>query len=192
MAVYLQNELYPWGELLLVEAGDGAPHELDLWMVAQVLAHSGRVADYRHPDISEVSGWADAGQHQQMWRANGAGGQDYLVSEDGADFAVNLHIDADGPVAIEHHPVGEGVGQYREIGPVAGRVEVAQCSAPAYPVGVVERTGADSGGVGVVVVRAVCEAVVSARLVPGCLVGKHVFRRVPSNDDRPIAAVEVV
>ena len=187
-----QNELDAWADLVVLVAGNGTPYELDLRMVAQVLAHSRRVADHRDTELGKMPGRPNAGQHQQVWRTDSAGGQDDLVSQDSAHLSIYLRLHADRPVAVEHNAVCECVGHNRQIRPVARRIQVAQSGAPAYAVWVVEWAGADSGRVGVVMVRAVREAILPARLIPGGLVRQHVFGAVSSNYDRPIYAVEVV
>ena len=47
-------------------------------VVVQVLADAGQVVDDLDADLAQVGRGADAGQHQQLGRVDGATGQDHL------------------------------------------------------------------------------------------------------------------
>ena len=48
-------------------------------MVLEVLAHAGQVGDHRNAELPQLLGRADAGEHQQLRRGEGAGGEDRLA-----------------------------------------------------------------------------------------------------------------
>ena len=58
-----------------VEFGD----DIDIHVIVQVLADAGQVVDHLDAVFAEMRGRADAGQHQQFGRADGAGGDDHLA-----------------------------------------------------------------------------------------------------------------
>ena len=97
-----------------------------------------------------------------MGRADGAGAEDNFAALDGERFSAALDPCADGtphPIRSigEQYPLHVAIGADGQVEPVPGLVEVAQGGAHAHPAGVVEGSGPDAGGVGVVMVRTVGE-----------------------------------
>ena len=138
------------------------------------------------------TGRADAGQQQDVGRADGAGGQDNLLALDGEGLAAALHLDAHGLLALEDDAAGDAVGPDGQVQAVSGRVEIAQGGAPADAIGVVEGYRADAAGLGVVVVGDFGEPLVAAGLEEGGLVGQQFLALEASGDDGAVGVVEVI
>ena len=133
---------------------------------------------------------ANAGQHQDVGRADGARAEDYLVGLDGEGLAAALHQCTHGPVAFEQELLHVAVGADGEVQAVAGLVQVAQGGAHAHAAGVVEGRGADARRVGVVVVGAVGESRLAAGLVEGRLGRVPGIGLEPVTDDRAVGAMK--
>ena len=166
-------------------------------MVAEVLADAGEVVHDGDADGLQLLSVADAGEHEDVWRADCSCAEDNLVGLDLEALAAALGFNAYGaffaqPVACKEDALHGAVGSDGEVEAMARRVDVAERGAPADAVGVVEGVGADAGGVGVVVVGVGGEARVEAGVVEGYLVGEQVFELVAAGDDGAVAAVEVV
>ena len=70
-------------------------------MVAQVLAHAGAVVHHGDAQAAQVVGGADAGQHEQLRRGDGAAAEDYLVALYGEYVTAAFHHHAGGFVPVE-------------------------------------------------------------------------------------------
>ena len=164
-------------------------------MVAQVLADAGQVVSYRDARGFKLRGVADAGEHEQVGRADCACAEYDLACLD--DEALAAAYDFDSGCAffvqpVEYDALHGAVGADSEVEAMAHGVDVAERGAPADAVGVVEGVGADAGCVRVVVVGVFWEASLDAGVVKGDLVGEQVFELVALGDDGAVAAVEVV
>ena len=127
-----------------------------------------------------------------MRGGNRPGAQDDLLPVQDEYLALALHLDAGCALAVEHDAPRHDVGSDGQVQSVAAGVEIRNRRAHAHAARVVERHGADPGGVGVVHVRIVREAGVPARLVERRLQGQPGFLRVPPHGDRAVGAVKVV
>ncbi len=161
-------------------------------MVSQVFPNARRVVDDGYAHVLKVGGGSNAGEHQQVRRADCPGGQDYLVAVSGLQIAVHLVLDAGCSCAFEDDAVRQCAGCDGQVWAFARFAQIADVGAPADAVGVVERAGTRAGGVGIVVVGAVRKAVFAACLVPCLLVGQPFVGLVAPDDGRAVNAVEVV
>ena len=121
-------------------------------MVAEVLADAGEVLDDGQAHLLQVGGRADAGEHQDLGRGDGAAAEYDLVGVHSESLAAALDLDTAGALTVEQDAVDEDVGADGEIEAVAVVGDVGEGGAHAYAVGVVHGQGADASGVGVVVV----------------------------------------
>ena len=94
-------------------------------VVGQVRAHAGAVHDHADADVAQVVGGADAGQHEQLRAADGAGTQDDLALDIGGLLHATLQVPHPrSPAAVHHNPGGARVGLDLKVGPRHGRAEV--------------------------------------------------------------------
>ena len=179
--------------------GLAAPARMHGGMIAQVLAHARQIQarGYAHPP--QIVRRAYAGQHKQMRRSHRPGAQHHFIRLCAKEFAAALHFHAHGAAAARSRRIiGEqdaargAVGLDGEVEAVARRIDVAQRRAPADAVGIVQRIGADAGGVRVIVVRIGGKAGGDAGVVEGELVGQQAFNRVPLRQNGAVAAVKIV
>jgi len=112
-------------------------------VVDQVRAHGGHVGDHVDAVLAQVVGGPDSGQHEQLRRSDGAGGQDDLGP------GARRLIPAAGPVghaggaaALDDQPGDERVGDDREVLRPGGQVCVGD-SAP-LPVSLGDLVEADA------------------------------------------------
>ena len=95
-------------------------------------ADAGQVVDDLDADLAQVGRGADAGQHQQLGRVDGATGQDHLgVGVDRRVLVAGPVGDADRASAVDDHPLDEGAGAHGEVRPILGRLEVGLGHRPA-------------------------------------------------------------
>ena len=84
---------------------------VNLQMVVQVLADARQVDRRRDADRAQVIGRTDAGEHQELRRAEGAGADDHLARGEGlAGLAAHGVGQAEGPPLVEQHPLAERAG----------------------------------------------------------------------------------
>ena len=85
-------------------------------MVLQVLADPGQLVPHGHPGGGERRAGADAGELENLRRADGAGGQDHLApGRDRGDTASALAADAGGAPPVQLDAVHEGARDDAEI-----------------------------------------------------------------------------
>ena len=135
------------------KSGVAEPSHTDGWVVAEVLADAGEVVHDGDADGLELLGVADAGEHEQVGRADCSSAEDDLVCVDLEALAAAFDFNAycaffAQPAACEEDAPDSAVGADGEVEAVAGGVDVAERGAPADAVGVVEGVGADACGVG--------------------------------------------
>ena len=176
---------------VLPEAPPRAPHEGHLGVVAQVLPHAGRVLDDRDAVHRQVFGRAHARQHQKLGRAYRPARQHNLPGVEDFGPALGLHLHAYGAPPLEQHPPRLRVCGDRQVWALAGHAQVAHRRAPPHAVHVVQRRGADSRRIGVVVIRALREPVFEAGLVEGLLVLVHLRLGKTAHRYRPVRSVKV-
>jgi hypothetical protein len=103
-------------------------------VIEEVLSHR-QVLDDRDPERREIGRRSDAGQHEQLWRAVCAGGQDDLtVRMHGLQLAVPQDLHADGAPAIQDHASGVRVRDHREVRATARRRQERRRAARAPPI----------------------------------------------------------
>ena len=161
-------------------------------MVAQVLADPRHLEHYRNPQIAQNAGRANPGEHQQLGRANGTGGQDDLGALNGEPFSVAFNVNADSPVAFKNHPVGRDVGFNSQVQAMPCIRQIGERRAHADAVGVIHRNRAHAGGLWVVHVRVVGMALGAETGVKGILGGQPVLLGVSPHRDGTVTAMEVV
>ena len=103
----------------------------------------------------QLIGGADARQHEQLGRADGAGAQDDLVAldDEGLAAALDLHPNCarcSRWITIQHDAAGLGVGADGQVEAVARHIDVAQGHAHAHAVDVVLGAQADAGGLRII------------------------------------------
>ena len=100
-------------------------------MVLQALADAGQIMVDLDAMLSQLRRRADAGDHQELRRLDGAGGEDDLTCADRLLDAVDAAGDADGPLALEPDARDLGVGLDLEIRSRPGGLQVAGGTAAA-------------------------------------------------------------
>ena len=94
-------------------------------MVVEVGAHPGEIGEHVDPDLTQVGLRSDAGDHQQLRRADRPGGQDDLAPGlHGDRVAAGAVLDPGAAVAAEQEAVHQRVGDQVEVGAVEDREEV--------------------------------------------------------------------
>ena len=94
-------------------------------VIGQVRAHAGAVHDHADTDLAQVVGGPDAGQHEQLRAADGAGAQDDLALDVGGLLDAALQVPHPGGPAALHHDLGDArVGLDLKVGPRHGRAQV--------------------------------------------------------------------
>ena len=161
-------------------------------MVAKVLPDTRGVLHDGDPELAQVIGRPDAREHEQLRRGDGAGAEDDLLGLHRVLVAPALDLHAGGPVAVEQYAVHGAVGPDGQVEPVSRLAQVADCGAEPDAVRVVQRQGAYAGGIGVVVVWAVGEALGPAGVVEGLLVRTPRLSPEPVRHYRAVGAMEVV
>ena len=104
-------------------------------VVAEVLADRGLVEQHLDFAHRQVLGRADAGEHQQLRRVEGAAAEDHLAL--GAQLlrlAELARLDPDRAGALEEHPVDVHEGHHGQVRPLHRRVQVGDGGAGAHPV----------------------------------------------------------
>src|SRR5215470_8168552 len=101
---------------------------------------------------------SDAREQQEMWGSNSARTQDDFLAGDGKLLSTALHLDTDGFLAVEDEAVHHTVGPDRQVQPMPGLAEIAQCSTPANAVRIVARHRTNSSGVRMIMVWTVWKA----------------------------------
>ena len=187
-----QGQLHPGGQSVQRNLRLRPPGHPDIGMVSHVLPHAGQVGHHRDAELPQVGRRADARQHQDVGRADGAGAENDLVAFDGEDLAAAFHPSSDSAVAFEQDALHVAVGADGEIEAMARLVQVAQGGAHAHAAGVVEGSRADAGGVGVVVVRAVGKPRLAAGGVECVLCRVPGLRLEAVAHDGAVGAVEIV
>ena len=161
-------------------------------MVAQVLSNTWSVVDDLDSEIAQGRSGSDSRQHEDMWRSDRPGTQDYLLALGDELLAAALHLDSGCTVAVEDDSMGGAIRTYRQVQPMPRHGEVPDVRAPADAVGIVERYRSDAGEVGVVMVRSVRVTRGPDGIVEGGLHGRVLVAiGEASTDDRALSAVEV-
>ena len=101
----------------------------------EVPANVQKVFDDLDPEVAQVVGIADAGEHQELGRPDDPTRQDHLrvhvIPPDPA-FVLVFHPDA--PASLEQEAPGGGPGGHREVRPVERRVQEGHGGALSLPV----------------------------------------------------------
>ena len=91
----------------------------------EILADAGQVSDHGDAERVQVIGWADAAEHEQLGRIDGAATQqDFTLGADGVADAVLNVFDGHGAIAIKDDSGGHGAGDDLEVGSIAGGPEI--------------------------------------------------------------------
>ena len=188
----LEARLDPGRETVELEARLGAPGDGHDGMVAEVLADAGAVVNHGDAEAAQVLGGADAGEHEQLGRGDGAAAEDDLIAFHGEDLAAGFDHHAGRLIAVKQDAVDGAVGADGQVEAVTGHVEVAQGGAPTDAVGVIEGRGADAGGIRAVVVVGMGEAVGAGGVVESGLSREPLLALETAGDDGAVVAVEVV
>ena len=117
-------------------------------MVLQVLAHARKIVAHLDAVVTQMRRRADAGEHQELRRAEGARAQDDGPGGAGArPPAPAAILDADGALAVEQQPENLRVGQDAEIGAAPRRPQIGPRGAvpPAPALGGLHEADADLG-----------------------------------------------
>jgi hypothetical protein len=105
-------------------------------VIDQVGAHRRHVGDHVDAVLAQVVGGADAGQHEQLGRAEGARGEDHLgAGPDGLLNAVGAIGHPGRPAALDDQAAGERVGDDLEVGRLGGQVGVVNALPTAVDLG---------------------------------------------------------
>ena len=87
-------------------------------MILQVGADAGQVDGRLDAHGAQMIRRADARQHKQLGRVDGAAGEDDVaVGAHRAALAPVVVLDAHGAVALDHHPARQGPGFEPQVGP---------------------------------------------------------------------------
>ena len=106
-----------------------------LKVILQVAAHALQLLHHLDPVAAQVLGPADAGDHQQLRRGDGARAQDHLArGADRLDRALVHHLEPGAAPALEGQPPRGAAGQHGQVGPRLGRVQVGHRRGTAPPV----------------------------------------------------------
>ena len=94
-------------------------------MVLQVFTHAGQIMRYRDIVFAQMIGGADAGEHQQLRRGDGAGREDDFAPRfDNCGLAADHAFHANGFPAIEAQLVDEDISFDGEVGALLCRFEI--------------------------------------------------------------------
>lgn len=126
-----------------------------------------------------------------MRRANGAGTEDDFFTLDGKGLSAAFHLHGNRFFAVENQAINHAIRLDREVQAMSSQVEIAQRRAPADTVGIVARHGSNTGGVGVIVIRAQGKSGRLASVVKGPLVRQPLVRLKAPGNDGPIGAMKV-
>ena len=100
-----------------------------LKVVLQVLADMRCVQHHRHTVLFQMRPWADAGQHQQLRRAEGTGRQNDFSGGAGFDHPAPVPalgiFDADRTALLDHDPQNLGAGDNVQVLPFGLRMQVS-------------------------------------------------------------------
>ena len=108
------------------------------------------------------------------------------------ELAAPLDLDSCGATVLYKHPVDKAACEYRQVGTVSVVVEIGDGCTPPDAIGDVEGQGADSGGVGIVVVGAVGVAGGETGTIEGILLRCPGLPAWTGYGRRAVIAVEVV
>src|SRR5262252_3127764 len=149
----------------------------------------------RDPDPAQMVGIADAGELQEMRRADRAAGQDDLAGRVGAlDCAVVAReLDADRTAAVEQHAASQRARHDLQVGPLQRRAQIGARRAlpPAPAAGLLHPADTVSGaGWQMVHILMVFEADLYAGL--GDLVTEERLVGGPRGQQRPALSVEFI
>ena len=168
-------------------------------MVAEVPADTGEFVVDGDAHLAQVVSRPDAGEQEDLRRANGAAAQDDLIALHGEDLAATLHLDSNRSwracrtIAIQYDPVGVDVAAHGEVEAMAGGVEEGERRAHAHAVDVVHGARRDGGvAVGSVLVGMLGDAQGHAGIVEGGVEGQPVLALGTAHGQRALGAVEVV
>ena len=171
----------------LVEGHDvGDPvDQAQLQMVLQIAADAGQVVPHGHPLVLQQRARPDAGDLEQVRRADRAGGENQFAGDiDPRLHALAPELEPACPPAVEQDAFRLGVGEDRQVGPVARRFQEGLRRVPARAPALVDHELAGALVVAVVEVRRPCDA----DLVAGALEGVEDFPADPRLLDPPFAA----
>ena len=136
-------------------AGGDVEHVVHV--VLQVAAHAGQRVAHGDAVALQLGAVADAGEHEQLRRVEGAGGQQHLApGVQGLRLAVQQRLHAGGAAAIQQHAPRLRAGEHAQVGARHGRVQVGAGGVPALAVllrDLVEAHAFLRGAVEVVVAR---------------------------------------
>ena len=112
-------------------------------VIVQVLTH-GKIGSYADSVLRQVVCWSDAGEHQDLRRANRPGTEHDFVGVSLAQFAILLVLDTDGFPVFYQHPSRVTVGADSEVRAIPRHGQIAESGAPSNTVGVVQRQRANT------------------------------------------------
>jgi hypothetical protein len=92
-----------------------------------------------NPEAVELTGRTHAGQHEQVWRADGPGTEDSLLALAHKRLAVALHFNTYGTLPTEQNATRHTVCLDGEIQTVPRQTQVAQRCAVPNAVGVIQQ-----------------------------------------------------
>ena len=187
-----ERKLKPRRRDILVKARDRPPEHLHLWVVSKVLPNTRKLVNDRYAYLDQVMRRPYPREQEYLRRADWTSAQDHLIAICSENLVTAFDFDTRCPIAVEHHAVNEAVPSNRQIESVARLPQVAYVRAPANPIGMVEWGRTHARRVGVVMVRAVREAIGAAGIVESLLVDEPFVRLESSHDDGPVRAVKVV
>ena len=127
-------------------------------MISQVLANAGHVFEQRNAHLFEMVGRADAGQHQDMRRADRPGAENDFRALNRKPVAAACDLHPDGTVPVEQEAMHQTVRPDAQVQAMPRRVQVAERRAEPDAVGVVERYWANPYGIRVIEILRVWEA----------------------------------
>ena len=103
-------------------------------MILKVLADARQVVDHRHAEFAHMGGRADAREHEELRRREGAGGENHGASRLRPRGTAPVDVlDACGTFALEQHTPHVGMCQHSHVLPPHRRAEIGAGRAPPPP-----------------------------------------------------------
>jgi hypothetical protein len=117
------------------------------WVVVEVRADARKVVDHVDAQFAQVPLGTESRQHQELRRADGAGGEHDLLPRPGASgLAVDCVLDPDAAIGVEQKAQRQRGGLDREARAAGDRLKVGGRRALARPIDDVEVVPADALG----------------------------------------------
>ena len=148
--------------------------------------------DDRNAHLLQVLSWADAREHQQLGRTQGARAEHHFLRLYGKDLSAALRLDSDGLAVLEQDPPDVHLAADGKVEPVAVLAEVSDGRADPHAAEVVGWGYADARRIGAVGVLHRAEALADARLPEGSLDRRLRVGDAATHRHGPLGAVKVV